>query len=54
MTLRDADGLASAYNDDHAETLASRLYWEATGSGPHYVAVSGYGTGAYTLTIDQR
>ena len=34
--------------------MASRLYWEATGSGPHYVAVSGYGTGAYTLTIDQR
>ena len=54
VELYDADGLWLAYNDDHGNTLASRLYWEATNSGPHYVAVSGYGTGTYTLTIAQR
>ena len=54
VTLRDADGFELAYNDDHAETPASRLYWEATNSGPHYVAVSGHDTGTYTLTIAQR
>ena len=56
VRLRDADGLELAYYDDLATRPASRLYWEATNSGPHYVAVEGYGAGAgtYTLTIVQR
>ena len=54
VRLRDADGLELAYYDDLATRPASRLYWEATNSGPHYVAVEGYGAGTYTLTIVQR
>lgn len=54
VTLRDADGLELAYDDGHAETPAVRLYWEATNSGPHYVAVGSPGTGRYTLIITKR
>ena len=51
-TLYGSDGSHLAYNDDHDATLASRLHWEATISGPHYVAVEGWNnTGTYTLTI---
>ena len=45
------DGLELAYNDDYGESLASRILWEAPESGQFYVAVGGYGVGAYTLTI---
>ena len=38
-------------NDDYGDTYASRLYWEAPSSGERYVAVKGYGTGTYTLTV---
>ena len=54
VTLRDADGLELAYDDGHAETPAVRLYWEATNSGPHYVAVGSPGAGPYTLIITER
>ena len=54
VTLRDVDGLELAYDDGHAETPAVRLYWEATNSGPHYVAVGNPGTGPYTLIITER
>ena len=46
-----ADEQELAYNDDHGDSLASRIIWEATSSGEYYVAVEGYGTGSYTLTV---
>ena len=54
-TLYDSDGSELERNDDHGDTLASRIYWEAQHSGNHYVAVEGWsGTGSYTLTIVTR
>ena len=50
--LYDADGAWLGYNDDSGDSLASRLYWSADGSGPLYVEVGGYGTGSYTLTVE--
>ena len=50
-SLYDADGLLLDYNDDREDTLASRIVWEAPGSGEYYVHVEGYGTGTYTLTV---
>ena len=51
-TLYDSDGFDLDYNDDHGDTSASRIYWEAQSSGNHYVAVEGWsGIGSYTLTI---
>ena len=51
-TLYDSDGFELEYNDDHGDTYASRIYWEAQGSANLYVAVEGWsGTGSYTLTI---
>ena len=51
-TLYDSDGFELDYNDDHGDTSASRIYWEAQSSGNHYVAVEGWsGIGSYTLTI---
>ena len=50
VTLYDADEHLD-YNDDHADTLASRLYWEVEESGEFYVEVDGWGTGTYTLTV---
>ena len=49
--LYDADELLLAYNDDHGDSLASRIIWEATSSGEYYAGVEGYGTGFYTLTV---
>ncbi len=49
--LYDADELLLAFNDDHDDSLASRIVWEAPRSGGYYIAVEGYGTGSYTLTI---
>ena len=54
-TLYDSDGFDLDYNDDHGDTSASRIYWEAQSSGNHYVAVEGWsGIGSYTLTIATR
>ncbi len=39
------------YNDDYAESTASRIVWQAEGTGRYHVAVGGYGTGTYTLTL---
>ena len=50
-TLHDADGALLDVNDDYGESLASRIVWEATYSGTHYVEVYGYGSGSYTLTV---
>ena len=51
VDLYDADGsyLDACY--DYGDTYASRLFWEAPSSGERYVAVYGYGTGTYTLTV---
>ena len=51
VDLYDSDGWLMDGNDDYGDTLASRLYWNAPSSGERYVAVEGYGTGTYTLTV---
>ncbi len=51
VELYDADEQELAYNDDHGDSLASRIIWEAPRSGKYYVAVEGYSTGSYTLTV---
>ena len=45
-----------ATNDDHQDSRASRIYWEAIRSGPHYLEVAGFGqgVGTYTLTTVER
>lgn len=49
--VHDTDEQELAYNDDHGDSLASRIVWEAPRSGEYYVAVEGYDTGSYTLTV---
>ena len=51
LELWDADGFELAYNDDYGYSPASRLIWQAPETGSHYLAVGGYGTGSYTLTV---
>lgn len=51
LALYDADGWDLAFNDDHGDSLASRIFWRASGAGDYYVSVGGYGSGSYTLTI---
>ena len=51
IALYDADGWELAFSDDYADSLASRIVWRASASGLHYVQVSGYGSGSYTLTV---
>ena len=51
LVLLGPDDWELAYNDDHGNTYASRLSWEAPSSGERYVAVEGYGIGTYTLTV---
>ena len=53
LALYDADGWELAFNDDHGDSLASRIFWRASDAGEYYVAVGGYGAGSYTLTIAQ-
>ena len=50
VSLFDSDGWLDT-NDDYGDTLASRLYWNASSSGERYVAVEGYGLGSNTLTV---
>ena len=51
LALYDADGWQLDYDDDSGDSLAPRLLWPASSSGPFYVEVGGYGAGSYTLTI---
>ena len=52
VALLDANEELLASNDDHGDSLASRIDWVAPSSGEYYVAVSGWsGTGSYTLTV---
>ena len=51
LALYDADGWQLDYDDDSGDSLAPRLLWPTSSSGPLYVEVGGYGAGTYTLTI---
>ena len=55
LKLLDSDGWSLASNDDHGDSLASRIVWEAPASGNYYLAVEASGfdadVGAYTLTV---
>ena len=51
VAVYDADGEQLAYNDDDADSMASRLWWEAPTSGEYYIQVSGFDDGSYTLTV---
>ena len=48
-TLFDADRRTTLASSD--DSPGSRFYWPAPFSGDYYVAVTGKGTGSYTLTI---
>ena len=52
LTLLGPDRWELAYNDDHGDSLASRVVWEAPESGDYYLAVeaAGFDAGSYTLT----
>ena len=49
--LYDGYGSFRAVNDDHEDSLASRIFWVAPASVDYYIEVLGYGAGSYTLTI---
>ncbi len=51
LALLDADEWELAYNDDNADSLASRIVWAPPGSGEYYLQVGGYGVGSYALTV---
>ena len=58
LELQDSDGWRLASNDDHGDSLASRIFWEAPAAGDYYLAVeaTGWGVqvGSYTLTVTRR
>ena len=58
LALLDPDGWELAYNDDHGDSPASRVFWEAPASGDYYLAVEASGwdaqVGSYTLTVTRR
>lgn len=54
LALYDAEWSELAFNDDHAETLASRLFWPAEYSGLHYIEIWGYDLGTYTVLVEAR
>ena len=53
LTLLGPDRWELAYNDDHGDSLASRVVWEAPESGDYYLVVeaAGFDAGSYTLTV---
>ena len=59
LTLLGPDGRELTYNDDHGDSLASRIFWEAPASGYYYLAVDASvwdprwrtEVGSYTLTV---
>ena len=51
VAVYDAGGEELAYNDDEADSLSSRLRWDAPSSGEYFVQVSGFDDGSYTLTV---
>ena len=55
LALLGPDGWELAYNDNHGDSLASRVLWEAPASGDYYLVVEASGfdadVGSYTLTV---
>ncbi|WP_419864438.1 glycine betaine ABC transporter substrate-binding protein [Candidatus Poriferisodalis sp.] len=51
LTLYDIDEYWLNGNDDYGDSLAPRMFWEASSTDPLFVLVGGYGVGTYTLTI---
>ena len=56
VRLFDSNGWSLESNDDHGNSPASRIVWEAPDSGDYYAKVEASrsardGTGSYTLTI---
>ena len=55
LALLNPDGWELAYNDNHGDSLASRVLWEAPASGDYYLVVEASGfdadVGSYTLTV---
>ena len=51
LALYNADYTELGFNDDTEDSLASQILWEAPRSGEYYVAVWGYDTGSYTLSV---
>lgn len=51
VAVHDADEVQLGWNDDEDGSLASHLIWEAPTTDAYYIAVSGYGAGSYTLTV---
>ena len=43
LELRDSDGRRLESNDDHGDSPASRVFWEAPASGGYYLAVGASG-----------
>ena len=58
LALLGPDGWELTYNDDHGDSPASRVFWEAPASGDYYLAVEASGfdaqVGSYTLTVTRR
>lgn len=54
LVLYDAEWRELAFNDDYADTYASRIYWLADYSGDHYIEVWGFGLGTYTMVVEER
>ena len=55
-TGADGDALLAS-NDDHGDSAASRIYWEATSSDRYFLEVASFGArgeGSYTLTVIVR
>ena len=54
-TLYDGKGSLLEFNDDHEDSLASRIVWTAPASESFHVAVaSWWETGTYTLTVTRQ
>ena len=55
LELLDSNGWDLAYNDDHGDSPASRVVWEALASGDYYLAVEASvwdaQVGSYALTV---
>ena len=55
VALYDGQGSLLEFNDDHGDSLASRIVWTAPASASYQVAVASWReTGTYTLTVARR
>ena len=53
LELQRSDGWRLASNDDHGDSQASRIFWEAPDAGEYFLVVGGWSdaVGSYTLTV---